>query len=94
MPSLRVRRGAVALLALAVVYVIAAQVGRGRLPDRIWMGAHYVENVQLLPTWHSLAEEGAFLLESGILLDSVLVSSGRVFIGLLLGSWIGPPERL
>jgi ABC-type nitrate/sulfonate/bicarbonate transport system permease component len=89
MPWPRVRRGIVALLVLAVLYVIAAQVGRGRLPDRIWMGAHYVENVQLLPTWRSLAEEGAFLVESGILLDSALVSTRRISYGLLLGSVVG-----
>lgn len=89
MPSFRVRRAAVSLLALAVLYGIAAEIGRGRLPDRIWLGAHYVENVQLLPTWRSLAEEGAFLLESEILPRSIAVSTRRVLIGLVLGSVAG-----
>jgi hypothetical protein len=80
MPSVRVRRAVVSVLALAVLYGIAAEIGRGRLPDRIWMGAHYVESVQLLPTWRSLYEEGAFLLESKILPDSIAVSTRRVSI--------------
>jgi ABC-type nitrate/sulfonate/bicarbonate transport system permease component len=89
MRSVRVRRAIVSLLALAVLYGIAAQIGQGRLPDRIWMGAHYVENVQLLPTWRSLAEEGKFLLESKILLSSAAVSARRVAIGVVLGSVVG-----
>jgi ABC-type nitrate/sulfonate/bicarbonate transport system permease component len=89
MPSVRVRRAIVSLLALAVLYGIAAEIGRGRLPDRIWISPHYVENVQLLPTWRSLAEEGAFLLESKILPESIAVSTRRVAIGLLLGSLVG-----
>ncbi len=89
MPSLRVRRAVVSLLALAGLYGIAAEIGRGRLPDRIWMGAHYVENVQLLPTWRSLYEEGAFLVESKILPSSIAVSTRRVTIGLVLGSVAG-----
>ena len=88
MRSVRVRRAAVSLLALAVLYGIAAEIGR-RLPDRIWMGAHYVENVQLLPTWRSLYEEGEFLLESKILVSSIAVSTRRVSIGLVLGSLAG-----
>jgi ABC-type nitrate/sulfonate/bicarbonate transport system permease component len=89
MPSLRVRRAVVGLLALALLYGIAAEIGRGRLPDRVWLGAHYVENVQLLPTWRSLAEEGTFLIESQILLSSIAVSTRRVLIGLVLGSAAG-----
>lgn len=89
MPSIRARRAVIAIVALAALYGIAAEVGRGRLPDRIWMGSHYVENIQLLPTWRSLAEEGAFLLESGILPESIVVSTRRVLIGLLLGSLAG-----
>jgi len=85
----RARRAVVALAAVAVLYGIAAEVGRGRLPDRIWMGAHYVENIQLLPTWRSLAEEGTFLLESDILVDSIAVSTRRVSLGLVLGSLAG-----
>jgi NitT/TauT family transport system permease protein len=89
MIAVRVRRAAVALLALAVLYGIAAEIGRGRLPDRIWMGSHYVDNIQLLPTWRSLAEEGTFLMESDILADSIAVSTRRVLAGLLLGSLAG-----
>jgi ABC-type nitrate/sulfonate/bicarbonate transport system permease component len=87
--TIRARRAIVALLALAALYGIAAEIGRGRLPDRVWMGAHYVENVQLLPTWRSLAEEGAFLIESEILAGSIVVSTRRVVIGLVLGSVAG-----
>jgi len=86
---MRVRRAIVALAALAVLYGIAAEIGRDRLPNRIWMGAHYVENIQLLPTWRSLAEEGEFLIESKILPESIAVSTARVLIGLLLGSLVG-----
>jgi NitT/TauT family transport system permease protein len=89
MVATRIRRAVIALLALAVLYGIAAEIGRGRLPDRIWMGAHYVDNIQLLPTWRSLAEEGTFLIESEILADSVVVSTRRVLAGLLLGSLVG-----
>jgi ABC-type nitrate/sulfonate/bicarbonate transport system permease component len=76
-------------VAVALLYGVAAEIGRGRLPDRIWLGSHYVENVQLLPTWRSLAEEGAFLLESEILSSSIAVSTRRVLIGLVLGSVAG-----
>jgi sulfonate transport system permease protein len=92
MPAILRSRTARALLsmgALAAVYGIAAEIGRGRLPDRIWLGTHYVENVQLLPTYRSLAEETAFLLESGILLNSLAVSAGRVLLGFLLGGAFG-----
>jgi len=53
------------------------------------MGSHYVENVQLLPTFGALAEEGTFLLESRILAESIVASSRRVLIGVLLGAVIG-----
>jgi NitT/TauT family transport system permease protein len=89
MPWVRVRRSVVALVALAALYGLAAEIGHGRLPDRIWMGAHYVDNVQLLPTWRSLAEEGTFLVESDILVGSIAVSTRRVLIGLVLGSIAG-----
>lgn len=89
MSWIRVRRGAIGLVGLAVLYVLAAEIGHGRLPDRIWLGAHYVENVQLLPTWRSLVEEGTFLIESNILVDSIAVSTRRVVLGLLLGSIAG-----
>lgn len=89
MAGIRVRRAVIGLFALAVVYAVAAQIGHGRLPDRIWMGAHYVDNVQLLPTVGSLQEEGRFLLESEILVDSIAVSVRRVVLGLLIGSLLG-----
>jgi len=89
MPAIRVRRAVVALVALAAVYGIAAEIGRERLPNRVWLGAHYVENVQLLPTLRSLAEEGAFLIESEILPSSIAVSATRVLVGLVLGSLVG-----
>jgi NitT/TauT family transport system permease protein len=89
MASVRARRAVVSLLALAVLYGLAAEIARGRLPDRIWLGTHYVENVQLLPTWRSLYEEGTFLIESKILVESVVVSTRRVVLGLLLGSIAG-----
>ena len=88
-PSARAGRAAVSLVTVAVLYGIAAELARGRLPDRVWLGTHYVENVQLLPTWRSLYEEGAFLVESKILLESVAVSTRRVVLGLLLGSVAG-----
>jgi len=88
-PPVRVRRAVIGLAAVAMLYGIAAEIGRGRLPDRIWLGAHYVENVKLLPTWSSLLEEGTFLVESGILPSSAAVSTRRVLIGLLLGSFAG-----
>lgn len=89
MRSAKVRRAVVSLLALAVLYGIASEIGRGRLPDRIWMGAHYVEGVQLLPTWRELAEEGKFLLDADILLGSIAVSTRRVVLGLIVGSVAG-----
>ncbi len=89
MPKVKLRRAVVALLAAFVLYGIAAEIGHGRLPDRIWMGAHYVENIQLLPTFASLAEEGTFLFESRVLPESIVVSTRRVLIGLVLGSLAG-----
>ena len=86
---LRVKRAALALALVIGVYGGIAQILNGRLPDRIWMGSHYVESIQLMPTFGSLLEEGEFLLESKILPDSVLVSTRRVLFGLLLGSLAG-----
>jgi NitT/TauT family transport system permease protein len=48
-----------------------------------------VEGVELLPPYPSLAEEASFLIQSGILVSSVLVSAGRVLVGFLLGSVAG-----
>src|SRR5205807_4314672 len=50
---------------------------------------HYVENVKLLPTWRALAEEGAYLIQSDLLLQSAAVSARRVLLGLALGSVVG-----
>jgi len=85
----RMMRTLLSVGTLAVVYGIAAEIGRGRLPDRIWLGTHYVENVQLLPPYRSLLEETAFLLESGILPSSIAVSAGRVLLGFVLGGAFG-----
>jgi ABC-type nitrate/sulfonate/bicarbonate transport system permease component len=74
------------LAALGVLYGVAAEIGRGRLPRRIWVGAHYVEGVELLPTYASLAEEGTFLVESGIIAGSIAASTARVLAGFVLGS--------
>ncbi|HWE22641.1 MAG TPA: ABC transporter permease [Myxococcales bacterium] len=87
--AIRFKRAAIALGALFVLYGIASEIGRNRLPDRVWMGAHYVENVQLLPTWRSLAEEAAFLVDSNILASSIAVSATRVLLGIVLGSLVG-----
>jgi ABC-type nitrate/sulfonate/bicarbonate transport system permease component len=85
----RTKRALVSVGALAVLYGAAAEIGRERLPSRIWLGTHYVENVQLLPPYRSLAEETAFLIESGILPASVAVSAGRVLVGFALGAVVG-----
>jgi NitT/TauT family transport system permease protein len=89
MRRVRATRAAIALCAAVALYAVAAEIGKGRLPDRVWLGAHYVENVQLLPTWRSLFEEGTFLLESHILVDSAVASTKRVTLGLVIGSVIG-----
>jgi ABC-type nitrate/sulfonate/bicarbonate transport system permease component len=86
---MRFRRGILALVAAVVLYAVLAEIGKNWLPQRIWLGAHYVENVKLLPTTGQLAEEGAFLIESSILVDSALVSTRRVVAGLVLGSLAG-----
>ena len=85
----RVKRALAALGTIAVLYGIAAEIGRDRLPRRIWLGVHYVEGVELLPPYRSLAEETEFLVQSGILASSIAVSTGRVLIGFLLGSAVG-----
>lgn len=85
----RARRALLALVALALLYGVASELGRYWLPHRIWLAPHYVEDVELLPPYRSLAEEIAFLLESGILVSSAAVSAGRVLAGVLLGSVVG-----
>jgi ABC-type nitrate/sulfonate/bicarbonate transport system permease component len=89
MRAVRIRRAIVALVTLTALYGIAAEIGFGRLPTRIWMGSHYVDNLKLLPTFRQLGEEGGFLLESRILPDSVVASTRRVTLGLLVGAIAG-----
>jgi ABC-type nitrate/sulfonate/bicarbonate transport system permease component len=48
-----------------------------------------VDDVELLPTYGSLADEAAFLIQSGVLPRGVVVSTGRVLAGLLVGVVIG-----
>lgn len=92
--STRLRRGLVALVALAVLYGVASEIGKAVLPHRIWMTVHYIEDVELIPPYSSLLEETVFLVRAGILQKSILVSAGRVMQGLLLGSAIGIPLGL
>jgi len=87
--SIRVRRGLVGLLALAALYGAAAQIASGRLPTTVSLPQHDIEGVELLPTYASLAEEGLFLVQAGILLQGAAVSTGRVLAGFLLGSVVG-----
>jgi ABC-type nitrate/sulfonate/bicarbonate transport system permease component len=86
---IRLRRALIALGAIALVYGIAAEIGRWLLPHRIWLGVHLLEDVELLPPYRSLLEEATFLFQSGILPSSVAVSAGRVLIGFVLGSVVG-----
>jgi len=85
----RIIRALISLGTIAVAYGIAAEIANRVLPHRIWMDVHYIEGVELLPTYRSLAEEMAFLLQSWILPDSILVSTGRILAGLVLGSIVG-----
>jgi len=88
-PWTRLRRAFLAIGTLAVLYGIAAQIGQKWLPHRIWMDVHYIDDVELLPTYRSLGEELVFLLQSGILPNSIAVSTGRILIGFLLGASAG-----
>jgi ABC-type nitrate/sulfonate/bicarbonate transport system permease component len=90
-PTRRARwtRAVLALVALAAIYGVAAEIGRERLPHRVWLSPHYVEGVELLPPYGSLAEEATFLVQSGILASSVAVSAGRVLAGFVLGAVVG-----
>jgi ABC-type nitrate/sulfonate/bicarbonate transport system permease component len=53
------------------------------------MDVHYIDDVELLPPYGSLAEELVFLLRSGILPSSIAVSTGRILIGFVLGASVG-----
>lgn len=90
----RVRRAVLAFAVLAVVYGIAAHAGREVLPRRVWMSVHYLENVELVPTYGSLAEEAVFLVRAGILQNGIVVSGLRVLGGLALGALVGVPLGL
>jgi ABC-type nitrate/sulfonate/bicarbonate transport system permease component len=92
--SSALRRTLTSLVVVALVYVVASEIGSRTLPRRIWMGAHYVENVDLLPRVNSLAEEAAFLVEAGLLQQSVVVSGKRVLGGIVLGAALGVPLGL
>ena len=90
----RVRRALVSLVVLAALYGVAAEALSDVLPRRMWLGPHYIENVELLPRYASLAEELVYLVQSGILPRSAAVSTGRVLAGLALGSAVGVPLGL
>ncbi len=92
--SPRVRRALVAMAMLAAVYGAIAEIGRVVFPQRIWMSVHYIEDVELVPTYASLAEELGFLVSAGLLQASVMVSGTRVLAGVLLGSLVGLPLGL
>src|SRR5262249_38308393 len=85
----QVARALLALALCALVYGIAAELGRRWLPHRVWLGTHYIDDLELLPPFSSLADEMTFLVRSGILFSSIAVSSGRVLLGFLFGSAIG-----
>lgn len=89
--STRLRRGLVSLVVLASLYGVASEIGSLVLPRRVWVGVHYVEDVELLPRYRSLGEELSFLVRAGILVESALVSGGRVLAGLALGALVGIP---
>ncbi len=86
---MNIKRAVLTFVVLAVLYGVTAQVGRAYLPQRVWWIAHHIDNVELLPTYASLADETVFLVQSGILPQGVIVSTGRVLTGLLVGVIIG-----
>ena len=90
----RLRRGLVGLAALAVAYGLLAQATRGYIPTTAWLAVHEIEHVELLPTYSSLAEEAAFLVQVGILSESMAVSAGRMLAGFLVGALVGTPVGL
>lgn len=92
--TVRLRRGVVALAAVAVVYGLLAQAARGWVPPNEWLVIHEFEGVELLPTYSSLAEEAAFLARAGILFHGMAVSAGRMLAGFLVGALVGIPLGL
>jgi ABC-type nitrate/sulfonate/bicarbonate transport system permease component len=93
-PATAVRRAVVSLVVFAGLYGIASEAGSSFLPRRMWLGPHYLENVELLPTYASIGEELVYLLRSGLLPRSAAASTGRVLAGLLLGAAVGIPLGL
>ncbi len=91
--SLRVRRAVLAVATLALLYGLVAELGGRVLPIRTLIGGHEYE-VELLPSYRSLADEASFLVSSGLLPASAAVSTARVLAGLLLGSAVGIPLGL
>lgn len=89
--AVRVRRALAAFAVLGLVYGITAHVARDHLPRRIWLRVHFLEDVELIPTYPSLAEEAVFLVRSEILPQSAAVSTARVLAGLVLGVVVGVP---
>ncbi len=92
--SAPLRRALVALAALGLLYGAVSEIGSRVLPRRVWIVAHYVEDVELTPRYASLVEEAVFLVRAGILQGSILVSGSRVAAGVLLGALVGIPLGL
>jgi ABC-type nitrate/sulfonate/bicarbonate transport system permease component len=92
--SAPLRRALVAFGVLALLYGVISEIGSRTLPRRVWLVSHYIEDVELTPRYASLAEEAVFLVRSGILGASILVSGGRVLGGVLLGALVGVPLGL
>ena len=85
----KLARAVLALAALIALYALASSLGQRWLPHRVWLGTHYIDDLELLPTFSSLGEEMIFLVQSGILVSSIAVSVGRVLLGFVLGAVIG-----
>jgi ABC-type nitrate/sulfonate/bicarbonate transport system permease component len=88
------RRALVSLVVVVVLYGVAAEAGSRLLPRQVWLGQHYMENLDLVPTYPSLAEELVYLVRSGLLPRGAAASTGRVVAGLLLGAAVGVPLGL
>src|SRR5208282_2707822 len=83
------KRALVTLFLITLSYAIASEAANLLLPHRVFVGVHYIEDVDFIPTYSSLAEEFQFLAVSGILQKSIIVSTVRVLEGFGLGSLIG-----
>ncbi len=82
----RVAPGLTAFLAVAALYGLISGMASPHLPRRVWMGAHYVEDVDLLPTYRTLAEEAWYLIRSGSLSTGTVVTAVRVLVGVAVGT--------